>query len=538
MAIITGVIGGGDNGGTPPDLDPNEHSGSGLFIYDVEPLDGKNVNITRGASLGGEAAAVVGLSTDSNSIRVRVCWDRTEVALVGLPTVNGVYVTIDDGSMAKATSSPTFTGYADITPTNSITIVYGDAEYVVPSSIAPTPVISNFTLDASSIPSGQTEFKAGDTVTVNFDVDIPIRLVQALHTAGVTALADASQPIAGSSLSHSLTMTVGASGSYGDTARDLVGRIRVQSKENAWSANADSDNTIPCNDQKPVPNVGAIGYPVGQGALKDAERANIPFNPQYWDTINVTSPNNEVNPDLADPAGDFGVTRANGDYNVTVPNLRFELTRAANGTSAVEEVVVFIANVAATVSVSEPAARLQSGTSHTITITSDQILSQQVTLRGSLVLGNIQGDAGNKAAQTYTFSLPDTAEKGDGLWENLIAINLSGKATVAITGDDTYTLGGFVSREVALPPFAAEVTLSVKTITPSKVSVTWLTADGNPINNTPAGGVLIYDAVDAVKVNSFTVFQNPDDTTTIKILDKSKTDASSVASRLIIAENV
>ncbi|AXC34556.1 hypothetical protein [Vibrio phage YC] len=68
----------------------------------------------------------------------------------------------------------------------------------------------------------------------------------------------------------------------------------------------------------------------------------------------------------------------------TVPNLKFELTRAANGTSAVEEVVVFIANVAATVSVSEPTDRLQSGASHTITITSDQILSQQVTLRGGL----------------------------------------------------------------------------------------------------------------------------------------------------------
>jgi hypothetical protein len=157
-------------------------------------------------------------------------------------------------------------------------------------------------------------------------------------------------------------------------------------------------------------------------------------------------------------------------YNGATTNFRYTMTRAANAAQTVVNGVVVIAGVAPTVTVAEPAARLRSGGNdgtapqdHTITLTSSQPLLAAPTLNA---------DSGG---QRGTF-LGVWAGGASFTWEGLVATGLAGLVQNSISGNATYVLGGWVSRDITFAAFATTASIGTEVSDFSKVTAGQFTA--------------------------------------------------------------
>jgi hypothetical protein len=177
--------------------------------------------------------------------------------------------------------------------------------------------------------------------------------------------------------------------------------------------------------------------------------------------------------------------------------LRATVHRNANGAESVADTLVKIANVAATVGVSQPAARLRSGGNdgtdpqdHTITITATQELFAAPTLGLQLDAGAWQGAAFADGPKIWTRALRvlDSHLKGEFNWGPLVAVNLSGIPTTALTGGETYILGGFVARDIAFPTFSQEAALNAEVVDYAKLKAGLWTATALPSIRMPVQG--------------------------------------------------
>lgn len=546
MAIITGTGGAGGGGTNPndPTLQPEEHGGSGLFVYDVQAVNaGKNILTMREASLRGEFTGVTRVSTDDSHVRVFVCWDRNEKAAVGLPLINGTLVDgVDDGSQNAAINSPTFTSSMVVPVTANLTVTYDDATITIPMSVAQTPVVSNFLVD-QTFPVGQSEIKQGDPIFISFEVDIPIKAIEVLvGGAGAPIVI----PVNTNDLVFSnVQITAAAIGDFGDVGTDLPVTIRVQSKENAYSANYTSDNTIHCNDQRPIITWGAVTYPGGRKALKGAEEALVPVTIQHFSTT-LLNPSVDLNPNTITPTGDFSVGRVGGDYVYKTNNLTLTATRAENGSQTVSGQYVNIANVAPTLSVTENPVKLRASELNTVSVNSSQVLVAAPSLSGtisSLLNPQLNGIGHSEDATTFSAGVTIPSNEsglGAGVWDTISGTGLSGLMTTTVTGDNTYLIQGYAMQEVIKPAFQNWVEIPYFTTEIPNVRVHWLAEDGTQIANTPAGGLLIQSQgsnVGDIVVNGYRVDVNPlTRSTKITILDKSKVEAISKNSIVRIEE--
>jgi len=231
-----------------------------------------------------------------------------------------------------------------------------------------------------------------------------------------------------------------------------------------------------------VVSIGASTYPGGQQALKNSEVASIVNTVSNATTVIYSDPTGSelsiANPTIFE--NPKTVTRVGGSYNISNKNFRITANRAANDATTVEEATVNIANVAAIITVSEPTIRLRSGGSdgtapqdHTITITSDQELLSDPTLspdtggsRGAFIGA---GFSGGPLVWTRDLRVLDTDEKGVFTWESLVVNNLAGLPTIAISGDSSYILGGFVARTLTFGPLSTTTVMSVEVADFSKL---------------------------------------------------------------------
>jgi hypothetical protein len=188
--------------------------------------------------------------------------------------------------------------------------------------------------------------------------------------------------------------------------------------------------------------------------------------------------------------------RIAGDYNVTVNNLRVTANRAANDATTVSQDVVQIAHVACEIVVTEPAARLRSGgndgtsaQNHTITITADQELLSAPSLDEDPGGGTFLGSwVGGPSVWTRSLQVHDDDSKGSYTWQSPSATNLAGIVTSAITGGDSYVLGGFVARDITFGPFSQQEPIGTAVVDYSKVQAGIFTATNQPsIRHTPQG---------------------------------------------------
>jgi hypothetical protein len=520
----TGIVGSGVNGGA--------------FITNITPTGAGNVG---------------GKTFSSDGVVLATCLSDTQlvtVAILGI-TGNSSYkpnIVLRWGThfmsvpMIAGPDKPLFSGSIAINldGATSMLVEHEDgASHICHILTDAPPVISSANF-VGGYPGVQTELKAGDTYQFNVVADIPFVAVEFANAGAYTAQ---SFPVAATA---NATVT-GIIADRGTVVQNLGASVRVRKSTGSWSAwhltasdgSADEVNIVKLNNLYPTVTCGAITYPLTQSALKDAETASVVNTVLNHTTVAYTSPNGELS--IAAPAvagTPKVVTRIGGTYNVSVNNLRISANRAANNATTFAQTIVQIAHVAATLSITEPAARLRSGgnngtvaQNHVITITANQNITVPPTLNAG-AQGTWQGAGFVGAGMIWTRSLQvhDNMTKGTYAWGSISATNLAGIITSVITGNADYVLGGFVSRVLTLPAYTNVVNMNVEASTYANVAMTW-SVKALP-NKRAVGAVATPDA------NSWclhTLLTNP---TIVRILDTAATGASSSPSTITIQETV
>jgi hypothetical protein len=415
---------------------------------------------------------------------------------------------------AAATLSPAgdtghYEGWVDLTIPGTGTIsascmtaneVVGAEDYLdVVYDAPPTLLTLSFT---GGYPGAQTELKEDDTFDIALTSDKDFDQVEVLdYEAGKSKFI----PVAATS---STTVSIDIA-DRGDTSVARPARVRVRdASTGAYSATRDTDelggtvdgtDLVNCNNLHPSIVIGVVTYPVTQQALKGSETATVALTVTDFDTINHISPTFELS--ITNPTAyevSKTVQRTAGSYNVSTDNLRVIATRAANDAQSIEESVVNIANVAATIDVSTPASRLRSGgndgtsiQNHTITITGNQLLlsvDMDEDVGGGAFTGSWAGTPPD-ATWTRTLQVHDDDTKGTYDWQNLVATNLAGINTTVVTTGGSYELGGFIARDVLWQAFQStseSVNVEVSDYTKVQAGL-WEATDTQSIRVDPPG---------------------------------------------------
>jgi len=347
-------------------------------------------------------------------------------------------------------------------------------------------------------PGTQTELKAGDTFQVTGTTDVPIGAVEILDFGALVGSVETAV------LGTTFTVT-GTVADRGTTVQHLPARVRVANLGGAYGPTRDTNllggtvdgvDLVAVNNRYPTVTWGAPTYPGAQGALKASESATVGLTTDEASSAVFDSPTGElsiINPTVLEPVKT--VQRIAGTYNVSTPNLRATVTRGANGAQAVGTTVVGIADTPASVTVTVPAARLQSGgydgttaPVHPITVTSTQQLLGAPSLTAAPTAGTFVGSwTGGPTVWQRGLQVTDAHPKGTYAWQAVSATNLAGLTTTVITGDDQYVLGGFVARSVTFAPFATTAQMVVPVGDFGKLTAGIFTATNQIATKQPIG---------------------------------------------------
>jgi len=496
-----------------------------VYITDINPVSNTDIVNAKVYTNGGKV--LTSCSSDTNNLIVSVM-ARPGTTYTPTVTVNGINVPLTEQL------NGTFTGDVIITLSGTtVTAIHNDgptATCSVANIHKPVILTARF---VNGYPSGQSELKAGDTYSFTVTTDINITGIEVVDYGAFTA----ANITISASTSHTF---VGTIANRGNTVHDYGAKIRVTSSTGSVSSYYITDslgindgvNTVKLNNVSPTITFGTVTYPGTQQALKNTESATVSVTYSNGDVVSFTSPNNELTiPSPTVLNASKTVTRVAGSYNISTNNLAATITRSANGASSSAQTVVKIANTACTVSVSEQYTRLRLGGSYTITISANQNLLNAPTLTAG-VYGTFQGSgfAGLNQTWTRTLSIADTNIPGTYNWGAISATNLAGIVTTTITGDNSYVIGGFTSRNITLDAYANEALLSLPVTDYTKLSITW-EIKSLPIKS-PVGTTTI-PTPNSWCINALNV--NP---TTIRILDVAATFASSRPTTITVEEIV
>ena len=426
-----------------------------------------------------------------------------------LVTVNGTPATLTpaaDGGHYEGTVSITIAGSGTIS-VNCLTAnntVGAEDDMAVTLSAPPVLLTLSFT---GGYPGAQTELKEDDQFSITLTADKNFDQVEVIDfEAGKTKII----PVAPTS---SATVAIDIA-NRGNTVAARFARVRVRDAiTGANSATRDTDElggTVDGTDLVNVNNfayavtLGTPTYPASQQALKAAESSTVTSTNDYagapGDTALWDSPGAELSiPSPTIIGASKVVSRLGGTYNVSVDNLRITLFRAANANTTVVQRVVQIADVAPTIDITLPAARLRSGGNHgtvaqdhSVQINSSQLLAGVPSLVADAGgnRGTFQGGGFTGAGATWNRDLrvdevvPD--EKGTFAFASLVATGLAGLVQNTINSGASYTLGGFVPRTLNFAPFTANSTEAVVVADETKLA-SGSFSNGNPGVRQPFG---------------------------------------------------
>lgn len=487
-----------------------------IYVYQI---DGRNGVVVSGQTYQDAGSNVLQTAIASGSdLRVYI---RASYPLVSVNTI--------DGTLTKSADSGHYSGYVDIslpaTGPVRVRLTTPDdddgAEDTVQVTIetAPELLALSFTGD---YPGSQTELKAGDSFQITGTTDKPCTGVEILDYEAFSLAV----------ITFASTTAFTVSGTVADRGTSSVlrpARVRARDASGAYGGTRDTNtgggttervHLVQCNNLYPTVVLGTPTYPPGQSALKNLESATVPVTVSNYDTVTFTSPNSQLDiTDPTSPASPKTVTRISGTYNVATNNLRATAVRTANDAQTVAQTVVRIANVAATISVTEPYARLRSGSSpqdYTISIVSDQELGSAPSLDSSASpnSGTLQGVGwvGGLSIWTRVIRIASSDVPGTYGWRNLVATNRSGLTTTLITGDASYIIGGFATIAATFPPFSQTTTIPVQVTDYSKLQAGIFTATNQPSIKNPTQGnhanLINTYTVEALGVNPTTIFWN------------------------------
>lgn len=401
-------------------------------------------------------------------------------------------------------------------------IVGATDSFSVAIDAPPTITSASFT---GGYPGAQTEVKQGDNFDVQITADKEFDRVRVLDYQAC----ELNETAVSVGTSKTIAATIA---DRGNVATPRVGRVQVRSATTgAWSAAVDTSNTVICNNLYPTASFGSPDYPGVQTALKDSEQATVPLTVADYDSLVVAPIGSELVV-IDDTPPSLTVQRSSGTYNVATQNLRATATRNANDAITIDNAVVSIAHVDPVITVVEPAVRLRSGgndgtsiQSHTITIQSNQQLLSAPSLEADS--GGDRGTfigswAGGPSNWTRVLQVHDNDEKGTFAWEGLVATNRAGKVVNVISGDSSYTLGGFVQRNATFPAFEDLAPINVETVDYSKISFGTISQTNQPAVKQPIG-------TSPPVVNGMTIVATGVDPTQVRWLDTDQVAANTGA---------
>lgn len=360
-------------------------------------------------------------------------------------------------------------------------------------------------------PGAQTELKAGDTFQVQGTTNVPCVGVEVQDFgAGILQTINFA-----STTSFTVSITIA---DRGTTPQSLAARLRAKDANAAFGPTVDTSNTVVLNNLYPTVSFGTKTYPGIQLALKNAETASVAVTLANLDTVLFDSPNGDLSitsPTLIEASKT--VTRIAGSYNVSTNNLRGTATRNANAAVTVQQTVVQIANVAPTVDVTVPAARLRSGGNngtvvqgHVVSVVANQQLLSAPSLAAGVGGGTFIGGgfAGGPSTWTRTLNVHDNDVKGAYTFTTLVATGLAGLVQNTINSGSGYTLGGFVPRSLTFAAFATTTSMDVAVVDFSKLTAGIFTATNQAALKQPIGtspSVTNGYTINALSVNPTTV---------------------------------
>lgn len=428
-----------------------------LYISDITPTTTGNVF---NKILDGDSVSLVSCSSDTQQITIHFITETGNIpGFKPAITVNG------SSSTLTSTGTGEWSGTANISMGGSGNIMLSHPDgttYTLPLTIATGPVISSAIL--TGYPVGQTELKAGDQILVSVSANQPMTEIEFIdngnvaNIATIVAVGNTTNIVVGLTIADrgTTTQTFGvllraknANGSYGPTYNTSIG------------GSSDGSHTVKLNNIYPSININSITYPVTQQALKNSESVSIDNTITNYNTITYSSPTNELSiPTPTVYSATKTVSRISGNYNVATNNFRISATRTANNATTEQNAVVKIANVAPTVSVILPAARLRSGgnngtsiQNHIITLSSNQ--QMLIGMSVDAPIGTWTGAWSGTQTSTRTLQIHDNDTKGTYAFTNLSATNLAGITQTIIT-DSNYVIGGFVLRNLTVPSISRE----------------------------------------------------------------------------------
>ena len=407
-----------------------------------------------------DGVAVVNCASTTRDVTIKV------LALTGFSrfrpkvTVNGSPVT-----MAAKADAPLFEGTINVTldAMGIVSVKHEDgAEWTIRVREDAAPLIESASFNGG-YPVGQTELKAGDKFSILLSTDIDVDGYE-IEDSGAFVASSGSFITGKNAIINDLVIA--------DRGVETIAvgfRLRVKKPSGAWSEWFDSAmagdingvNTVKLNNQFPIITFDSVVYPEGQAGLKENEIATVNHTVTNFDTIQYSSTELTIEGPVAYAAAK-NVMRNAGSYNATAKNFTVKATRTANGAISEDGIVVAIANVAPTIIVTTPAARLRSGgnagtavQNHVITITSSQVLAEPPTLNAPEGTWAGVGFVPNadKKVWTRTLRVHDDNAKGTFSWNSLQAKSLSGMVQDQIGIGAEYTLGGFVFRTLTVPAF-------------------------------------------------------------------------------------
>lgn len=468
----------------------------GIFITDIIPTSTGNIG---NKVFSNDGVVLESCVTDTNLVTVFIIAITGHTNYIPNCTVNGLPITLTQNP-----DRPIFNGsiQLDITGKNTIIALHEDGASDTASIIMDQkPVILSAVL-SNIYPNSQTELKAGDLIDLLVTVNMPVVNVE-IENYGACILK--SYAVTGN------TFTIKAEiADRGTILQNLAAQLKVQKSTGSWSDLYTTSNTVSVNNLYPSLAISSVTYPNFQGALKNSESAIIVNTASNYNHITYTSPTGELN--IANSLlfeSNKLVTRISGSYNLANQNILITATRTANGASKSISGLVRIVNIAPSITVSLPAARLRSGGNngtvaqvHQITITSSQPLLLAPTMQAQAgTFGTTFSGSGTTWKNTLT--VHDNDPKGIFNFTNLSASGLSGIETTTINTGLSYELGGFVFRVLTVPAYPVRSTSIGTSVTnTSKLRCTNLSKGASGSLN------YTYQATQDEALNKYTILTN------------------------------
>lgn len=502
-----------------------------IWVTGAARVGGTFLSFTNADSVNGEATRVLDITTDAPSVQLTIIADRNGEFEPTI-TVNGVVATRASGNTTAASTTGTFQWTVTIPVAAQINLVGSDnGSAAITMTLESAAIVSDLSIvnrATDFYPAGQTEVKYNDSMFISFTVDKDINQVIVTSTgAGKSQTVN----VTPGTTFVSVQVTCGST-----TVTPTLKNISINTRTITGSISstaAVSSNQILCNNRKPSLSFSNVVYPAGQTALKNSETVSLTASASNFTSLLYSSPIGQIS--ISNPTTDEStkiITRIGGSYNDNTSNLRCVLLRAENGSSTTVSKVIYIANVAPVITITDTANMKSGGNNgtsignYTVTIGSTQRLQRAPTIvnpSGTLTAFNYSWTS---KSFTATISVHDSDAKGTFPWNSLVVENGAGISTTVISGNSDYTFKGIKSRSLNLPAFGSTVTVNAVLLssTESQVTVFW------DFSNSSQS----YNPVDALAPGNFTIINNTGTSFDVKLLDAPQVAASSASSTLTI----